>query len=154
MAKTFEGNISGKGLSIGIVVGQYNQNITDNLLAGAVEQLEKYQVKNIEVFKVPGIFEIPLTIQKLAKRKKNKLDGCIALGCVIKGKTDHYEMINKHLVEGITKLTLDYSIPIAFEVIMVHDIKIALERSDMKKINIGREAATAVVKTITLVKKI
>lgn len=150
--QNFAGNLDGQNLDIGIIVAQYNQDITDNLLQGAAEQLEVYGVAKISVYKVPGIFEIPLVAQKLAREHKH--DGLIALGCVIKGKTDHYEMINKHLIEGMTKIILDFSIPIAFEVIAAHSKDVALERSDMDKINIGREAATAVVKTLNLLKQI
>ncbi len=150
--KHFEGNLDGQNLNIGIIVGQYNQDITDNLLQGAVEQLESYGASQITIYKVPGIFEIPLVAQKLAREHKH--DGLIALGCVIKGKTDHYEMINEHLISGLTKIILDFSIPIAFEVIAAHSRDVALERSDMDKINIGREAATAVVKTVRLLKQL
>ena len=150
--KTFKGNLDGKHCSIGIVASEYNKEIVDNLIAGAVEVLKKHDVPTIDIYRVPGAFEIPLTLQKLAETKK--YDGLIALGCVIKGRTGHYELINKHLQEGITWININYSIPIAFEVITAHSIKLAQQRSDMNKINIGREAAEAIIKTVNLLKKI
>jgi 6,7-dimethyl-8-ribityllumazine synthase len=139
-----EKKLNGSKLKIALVVSRFNSDITKKMLAGALRTLEVNLVskKNIEIVWVPGSFEIPLACQRLAKTKK--FDGIVALGCVIKGETDHFYYISSEASRGIMRVMLDYSLPIGFGVITTKNLKQAKERSD-KKNNKGTEAARAVL---------
>jgi len=136
--------INGEKLKIGIIVSKFNSDITEPMLLGALKILEKNKVKkeNIKIVRVPGAFEIPLACQKLALSKK--YDALIALGCVIKGETDHYYFISNETSRGIMDVMLKYNIPIGLGVITVNNLKQALARSG-KKNNKGAEAAEAAI---------
>lgn len=121
-------------MKIGVIVSEFNENISERLLKGAERGLKKAKVA-YDVVHVPGAFEIPLAALRMAKTKK--YDALIALGCVIKGDTDHYEMICRACVDGIRNVMLSYEIPIAFEVLMVHDEKLALDRCKNDDTNKG-----------------
>jgi len=141
--------INGEKLKIGIIVSKFNSDITEPMLLGALKILEKNKVKkeNIKIVRVPGAFEIPLACQKLALSKK--YDALIALGCVIKGETDHYYFISNETSRGIMDVMLKYNIPIGFGVITVNNLKQAQARSG-KKNNKGPEAAEAALMMINL----
>ncbi|MDI6778023.1 MAG: 6,7-dimethyl-8-ribityllumazine synthase [Patescibacteria group bacterium] len=134
--------IDGSKLKIGIVVSQFNDNITKSMLEGALETLKENKVKkeNIKIVWVPGSFEIPLACQRLAETKK--FDALVAIGCVIKGETDHYYYIANTASDGIMEVVLDYNLPIGFGVITVNNLKQAKARSRGRH-NKGREAAEA-----------
>jgi 6,7-dimethyl-8-ribityllumazine synthase len=132
-------------MKIAVVVSRFNDDVTNGLLQGAMESLleNKVKEKNIKIIRVPGAFEIPLACQKLAMTKK--YDGIIALGCIIKGETDHYYYISNEVSRGIMRIMLEYSIPIGFGVLTTTNLKEAKDRSG-KKGNKGTEAAEAVLK--------
>ena len=134
-------------MKIAIIVSQFNSEITDKLLAGAERGLkEKNPEKEFEGFKVPGAFEIPLMAAHLAESKR--FAGLIALGVVIKGETDHCEMICRGCVDGIMRVMLDHKIPIAFEVLMVDDERKALARAGDDSSNKGYVAAEVVLEMV------
>jgi len=126
-------------------VSQFNQNITEKLLQGAIQGLEKEKI-SYAVVKVPGAFEIPLAALKMAKSKKYA--ALITLGVVIKGKTDHYEMICRACVDGIREVMLKYEIPIVFEILMVKTEKLALQRAKNSRLNKGYIAAKVATELI------
>lgn len=99
---------------VGVVVAQFNRDITDKLLASCLAKLSDYRVpkKNITVCRVPGSIELPVVLQALAKRKR--YDCLVALGAVIRGATDHYDFVIKLACEGISRVSLDYKVPIGF----------------------------------------
>jgi 6,7-dimethyl-8-ribityllumazine synthase len=126
-------------MKIGVIVSQFNVAITDRLLSGAEKGL-KEQAIGYEVFRVPGAFEIPLMAAELAA--SGHYQGLIALGVVIKGETDHYDMICRACVDGIRQVMLEHRIPITFEVLMVSDAKLAMARAgDRPDNNKGYQAA-------------
>lgn len=141
--------IDGKKLKIGVVVSQFNDNITKPMLEGALETLKENKVKekNTRVVWVPGSFEIPLACQRLAETKK--FDALIALGCVIKGETDHYYYIADATTDGIMEVILDFNLPIGFGVITTNNLKQAQIRSRGKH-NKGREAAEAALALVEI----
>lgn len=141
--------IDGLKLKIGIVVSQFNSNITKPMLEGAFETLKENKVKkeNIKTLWVPGSFEVPLACQRLAKSEK--YDALIALGCVIKGETDHYYYICNEASRGIMDVMLEYNIPIGFGVLTTQNLKQAEVRSHGKE-NKGREAAEAALAMVNL----
>jgi 6,7-dimethyl-8-ribityllumazine synthase len=132
-------------LKVGIVVSRYLNEITDELLKGARDVLKKSGVRdaNIRIVEVPGSFEIPFGCVTLLK--KNKPDAIIALGCVIKGETNHDHYIASAVSQGITRLTIDYKIPISFGVITTNNLKQAKVRASGTN-NKGAEAALAALR--------
>lgn len=129
-----------------IVASQFNKKITDRLIDGVKKCLKQNGIKksDYEIVAVPGAFEIPLMCAKLADCKK--FDGIIALGCVIKGETDHYKAVCEGVTYGIQKVSIENKIPIMFGVLMVTDIKLALARSEINpKKNKGYECAESLI---------
>ena len=127
-----------------IVNANYYKNISDNLIVGAKSTLIKNSVR-LKIINVPGVFEIPIII----KKNINKFDGFLALGCVIKGETPHFELICKSTFDAIMKLMVDYQKPIGNGIITSLNMSQAIKRSSKKsnssKPNKGFEAANAVI---------
>ena len=127
-----------------IVNANYYQNISDNLIVGAKNTLIKNSIK-LKIINVPGVFEIPIII----KKNINKFDGFLALGCVIKGETPHFELICKSTFDAIMKLMVDHQKPIGNGIItslnMSQAIKRSSKKNDSSKPNKGFEAANAVI---------
>ena len=134
-----------KILSVSIVVADYYKEITDSLTKAAVEHLQNNNI-NYEIFKVPGVYEIPQFINwKLSKKKINLF---LALGCVIKGDTYHFEVIANETSRKIMDLSVDNNVPIGFGVLTCYDLNQAKLRSDINKQNKGREAALACIELL------
>ena len=125
-----------------IIKANYYPEISDMLLKGALKALEKYEYA--DPIKVPGIFEIPVMIAK----KIDEFDAFIALGCVIKGKTPHFNLISNTVVKAIMDLSIKYTKPIGNGIITCLNKKQAFERANPNKKNKGGEAATAVLATL------
>ena len=125
-----------------IVKANYYSDISDMLLKGTLKALGKY--KYADPITVPGIFEIPVTIAK----KIDEFDAFIALGCVIKGKTPHFNLISKTVVKAIMDLSIKYKKPIGNGIITCLNKKQAIERANPNKKNKGGEAALAVLATL------
>ncbi|HUX36066.1 MAG TPA: 6,7-dimethyl-8-ribityllumazine synthase [Candidatus Paceibacterota bacterium] len=134
----------GSKLKIGIVVSKYYEDITGSMFNGALGTLEACGVKkkNIFVVPVPGSFEIPFGCNVLIKKKK--CDAIVTLGCIIKGETDHDRHIASAIFSGITKLSLDYGVPISLGVINANNLAQAKARSAGDN-NKGKDAALAAV---------
>ena len=131
-------------LRFGIVIAEFNKDITERMLDGALQMLGRCKVKknNIRVLRVPGSFEIPLGCAILLKQRK--YDALIALGCIIKGETDHDAYIASAVSQGIMDLSLEYGVPISFGVITTNNLAQAQVRSTGKT-NKGIEAAHAAI---------
>tara|TARA_B100000700_G_scaffold109305_1_gene123291 strand:+ start:493 stop:891 length:399 start_codon:yes stop_codon:yes gene_type:complete len=117
-----------------IVLSIYNDLITSKLYSGAKKELKKYKYKKIDLFKVPGAFEIPFVISKLA----NKYDGFIAIGCIIKGETANFELISRSITDAIMKISISKKKPICNSILTLDNRKQA-----NKRFNRGKEAAQA-----------
>lgn len=141
---------SARGLRFGIVVADWNSEVTLALLAGAVETLKRHGVTDddIVIRHVPGSFELPLGAQWLAEY--NDPDGVICLGCVIQGETPHFTYICQGVTQGITTLNLEYNIPFIFGVLTTNTHQQALDRAGGKHGNKGDEAAVAAIKMAVL----
>ncbi len=145
--------------NVAIVVSRFNKPITDKLLKGALQALEENNIPkdNVDVFQAPGAYEIPLLIKKLYTGGK-KYDGLIALGCLIKGETAHFEYISGSVSNMINEIACEYEIPIGFGVLTCYTAEQAYERSLDDPINSernkGYETALAVVEMIELLKKL
>jgi 6,7-dimethyl-8-ribityllumazine synthase len=138
-----EVQLNGHGLKVGIVVARFNQAITAKLLKGAEAALYQAEVNesDVDVLMVPGAFEIPLACQHLAKTRA--YDALVSIGCVIRGDTPHFDYVCQAATDGITRVSLDYSIPIGFGVITVDTPEQALARAGGTVGNKGAEAALA-----------
>lgn len=141
---------SGKKYNIGIVVSEWNPEVTDSLCHGATELLINQGIpkKNIIIKKVPGSYELPLGAQLLIEEKE--VDAVICLGCVIQGETRHFEFICHAVSQNILRLNLDYKTPVIFGVLTTDTMEQALARSGGKHGNKGIEAAVAALKMIQL----
>ena len=138
-----------KEMKFGIVVSNWNKNITNNLFDGAYKTLIKYGVKeaNIKKIEVPGSFELVYG----CKRMQNKnVDAVIAIGCIIKGETDHYDYICSSVSSGITQLNINNDIPVVFCVLTDHNIDQSINRSGGKHGNKGIESAVAAIKMASI----
>jgi 6,7-dimethyl-8-ribityllumazine synthase len=154
MPKTFEGNLDASGLKFGVIVSRFNDFIGEKLVGGAIDALLRHGAKeaDINVFKVPGSFEIPLTAKKLALTKK--FDAIICLGVIIRGDTPHFEYIAAEVSKGIASVGLDTGIPIIFGVLTTDNIEQAIERAGTKAGNKGFDAANAAVELVNLFKNV
>ena len=154
MPKIFEGNLDASGLKFGIIVSRFNDFIGEKLVGGALDALLRHGANeaDINVFKVPGSFEIPLTAKKLALTKK--YDAIICLGVIIRGDTPHFEYIAAEVSKGIASVGLDTGTPIIFGVLTTDNIEQAIERSGTKAGNKGFDAANAAVELVNLFKNV
>tara|TARA_B100001029_G_C14710491_1_gene259804 strand:+ start:60 stop:455 length:396 start_codon:yes stop_codon:yes gene_type:complete len=124
-----------------IVISTYNNDITENLYLNAKKELDKFSLKKIDIVKVPGSFEIPVVISKLAK----KYDGFIAIGCVIKGETANFDLISKAITNGIMEISISQKKPIGNAIITSFNRAQAL-----KRFNRGKEAAQAILEVLKI----
>ena len=141
---------SAKKMKFGIVVSDWNQEVTHSLLRGALETLISHGAKeeNILVKHVPGSFELTLGAQFMAEYAD--LDGVICLGCVIQGETRHFDFICQGVTHGITELNMNYNIPFVFGLLTTNNQEQAIDRSGGKHGNKGVEAAITAIKMAEL----
>ena len=137
-------------MRFGIVISDWNNDITSSLLKGAQKTLKKHGVsgRDIIVKHVPGSFELTLGAQFLAEY--DDLDGVICLGCVIRGETPHFNYICQSVTQGITQLNLEYNLPFIFGVLTTENHQQALERAGGRYGNKGDEAAVTAIKMAAL----
>lgn len=152
--KTIEGNLSGSGKKFAIIFSRFNEYIGEGLLKGAKEGLLKHGVRedNIDLIKIPGAFEMPVTADKLASKKT--YDAIICLGVIIRGATSHFELVSSVCSTGISQVSLKYSIPIIFGVLTTDTIEQAIERAGSKSGNKGWDAALTAIEMADLFKTI
>lgn len=152
MVKTVEAQVVGTTLTIGIVVGRFNEFINDKLLAGAIDGLKRHGVveDNIEVAWVPGAFEVPFIAKKMAESKK--YDAVIGLGTVIRGATTHYDYVCNEAAKGIAQVGLQTGVPTIFGIVTTETIEQAIERAGTKAGNKGYDAAIAAIEMANLTK--
>ncbi|OEF98493.1 6,7-dimethyl-8-ribityllumazine synthase [Desulfuribacillus alkaliarsenatis] len=148
--RTFEGNLIGKGLKIGIVVGRFNEFISSKLLSGALDALKRHGIEedNVDTAWVPGAFEIPLIAQKMANTEK--YDAVITLGAVIRGSTPHFDYVCSEVAKGVAATTMKTDLPVIFGVLTVDSIEQAIERAGTKAGNKGWEAAVSAIEMANL----
>ncbi|HAV93214.1 TPA: 6,7-dimethyl-8-ribityllumazine synthase [candidate division WOR-3 bacterium] len=156
MAKIHEGGFDGKGMKFAIISARFNNFITKNLLDGAIDCLKRHSVdeKDIQIYLVPGSFEIPQTAKMVLKSKGNSnLNGLICLGTVIRGETPHFDYVASEVSKGIAKLAMDVDIPISFGIITADSTDQAIERAGTKSGNKGYDAAETVLELANLYKR-
>ncbi|MFB6362559.1 6,7-dimethyl-8-ribityllumazine synthase [Paenibacillus elgii] len=154
MAKVYEGHLVSQGLKYGIVVGRFNEFITNKLLGGALDALKRHGVQEdeVEIAWVPGAFEIPLIAQKMAE--SGKYDAVITLGAVIRGSTPHFDYVCNETAKGVAAISLKTGIPVIFGVLTTDSIEQAVERAGTKAGNKGWEAASSAIEMANLTKQL
>jgi 6,7-dimethyl-8-ribityllumazine synthase len=137
-----------------IVASRFNSYIVDHLLKGALDALIRHGAReqDVDVVHVPGAYEIPLAIQRVIATEK--YDAVIALGCVIRGSTPHFDQVANACSMGIAKIALEHDIPIGFGILTVETIEQAIERAGTKDGNKGRDAAASAIEMTNLMAQI
>ncbi len=153
MVKRVEGYYSAKGYRFGLVVSRFNEFISSKLLDGALDALKRHEVReeDIEVFWVPGSFEIPLLAKKAAKC--GRFDAVICLGAVIRGDTPHFDYVAAEVTKGVAVVGLETEKPVIFGVITSDTLEQAIERAGSKAGNKGWEAAMSAIEMVDLLYK-
>jgi 6,7-dimethyl-8-ribityllumazine synthase len=148
--RTFQGSLDAAALRIGIVVSRFNEFITEQLVQGALETLEKHGCphENISFVKVPGAWELSIAAQALAP----DCDAIVALGAVVRGDTPHFEYVAGAAADGLSRVSLETGVPIAFGVLTTDDLQQAMDRAGGKSGNKGAEAAEAAIEMANLTK--
>jgi 6,7-dimethyl-8-ribityllumazine synthase len=152
--KTTEGDAIVRDAKFAIVASRFNEFIVDSLLKGALRCLEQHGAADtdVEVVRVPGSFEMPLAVDKLAATRR--FDGIIALGAVIRGGTPHFEYVASECVRGIAAAGQKHGIPVGFGVLTCDTVEQAIERAGTKAGNKGVEATLAVIEMVNLLRRI
>lgn len=153
-AKPIQGDLSAADFRFGIVVSRFNQFITDRLLAGALDALQRAGAseKQIEVVRVPGSLEIPIAAKKLAQTGRN--DAIICIGCVLRGETSHYDHVCSEVARGVQLAQLDTGVPMPFCVLTCDTLEQAIDRAGLKSGNKGFDAGLTAVEMAQLSRKL
>ena len=151
---SINGELTASGLRFGIVVSRFNSFITDRLLAAAVDALSRAGAKseNVDVVHVPGAFELPLAAKKLAAT--GRYDALIAIGCVLRGETTHYDYVCSETARGLQLAQMDTGLPIIFCVLTCDTLEQAIHRSGGNVGNKGSECALAALEMVDLLAKL
>lgn len=150
----YEGNFKNNNYHVAIVASKFNETVTHHLVDGAIATLKQFGVleDQIDIYWVPGAFEIGFTANKLLN--SNNYDGIMTLGAVIKGETDHYSMIIQNVTNAIMQMNLKAEVPITFGILTTENIDQALQRSGLKDGNEGSSTAQSLLEMISLNKQI
>jgi 6,7-dimethyl-8-ribityllumazine synthase len=154
MSQVTEGNLDASGLKFAVVVARFNSFITDRLLAGALDALKRSgaTAENIEIVKVPGSWELPLTAKTLAAT--NRYAAIIALGAVIRGETPHFDQVANQASSGLAAVALETRVPVAFGVLTTNTVEQAIDRAGGKSGNKGYDAAITAIEMADLIRRL
>lgn len=154
MLKRTEGELLANGKRFAIICARWNSFFSEALLDGAVDTILRHggSEEAVSIVRVPGSFEIPITARTLAQSKK--YDAIIALGVLIRGETDHYDLIAKELSAGLQKVMADTGVPVTFGVVAADNMEQAMARSGSKAGNKGAEAALAAIEMANMLQKL
>lgn len=149
-----EGSFNVADANVAIVVARWNGRVTESLLEGAQRALQRHGLPStqIAVYRVPGAFELPLACQRVAQT--GRYDAVVALGCVIRGGTPHFDYVCAETTRGIGEVSLKQDLPVAFGLLTTDNLDQALERSGDNSENKGEEAALTALEMITLFKQL
>jgi 6,7-dimethyl-8-ribityllumazine synthase len=152
--RSINGELTASGLRFGIVVSRFNSFITERLLVAAVDALERAGAasENVDVVRVPGAFELPLAAKKLAAA--GRYDALIAIGCILRGETAHYDYVCSETSRGLQLAQMDTGLPIIFCVLTCDTLEQAIDRAGLKGGNKGFEAGLAAIEMAHLSRKL
>lgn len=148
------GSYDASGMRFGLVVSRFNSFITDRLLAGAMDALEKggASATQTDLVRVPGSFEIPLAAKKMAQARR--YDAIVAIGCVLRGETAHFDYVASEVARGVQLAQIDTGVPIIFCVLTCDTLEQAIERAGLKSGNKGYEAGLAALEMARLLSQL
>ncbi len=149
-----EGQLTLRGARIALLVSRFNSFVVESLLSGAIDTLKRHGAEehDLAVIRVPGAYEMPIAAKRLAAAQR--YEAIIALGAVIRGGTPHFEYVAGECTRGLSSVSLQYDIPIAFGVLTVDSIEQAIERAGTKAGNKGAEAAMSAIEMVNLLREI
>ena len=152
MGKVFEGQLSATGLRFAVVVSRFNSFITERLLSGAMDALERTGAADdmIDVVKVPGSWEVPLVAGELARQ--HRYDAVICLSCIIRGETPHFDYVAAEAAKGVAHVAADTGVPVAFGVLTTNTLEQAIDRAGTKGGNKGFDAAMTAIEMANLLR--
>src|SRR6202047_3473059 len=152
--RSISGELTASGLRFGIVVSRFNSFITERLLAAALDALERAGAgdKDVDVVRVPGAFELPLAAKKLAAT--GRYDALIAIGCVLRGETTHYDYVCSETAPGLQLAQMDSGVPVMFCVLTCDTVEQAIDRGGLKGGNKGYESGIGAIEMAQLSKKL
>src|SRR5438477_1366886 len=153
-ATQMSGELSAAGMRFGIAVSRFNSFITERLLTAALDALERAGAanKDVDVVRVPGAFELPLTSKKMAQT--GKYDALVAIGCVIRGETAHYDYVCSETSRGLQLAQMDTGVPVIFCVLTCDTLEQAIDRAGLKGGNKGFEAGLGAIEMAQLARKL
>src|ERR1700722_12929778 len=148
------GGLNAAGLRVGVAPSQFNNFITDRLLAGALDALQQAGAteEQIQVVRVPGSFELPITAKKLAA--SGRFDSIICIGCILRGETSHYDVVLSETARCVQLAQLDTGVPLIFCVLTCDTLEQAIDRAGLKSGNKGYEAGLAAIEMAQLMRKL
>ena len=152
--KVTEGNFDARGLKFAILVTRFNSFITERLLGGALDALKRAGAsdEDVEIVKIPGSWELPVVAAELARAKKH--DAVVALGCVIRGETPHFDYVAGEAAKGLGQVALQTGVPVAFGVLTTNTLEQAIDRAGAKSGNKGFDAAMSAIEMARLMRGI
>ena len=150
MSKRIEGNLTVTRQRFGLVASRFNEFISSRLVAGATDALVRHGCRQDDIIEVwvPGAWELPLATKKLAEG--GRVDAVVALGCVIRGQTAHFDYLAAAVSKGLSEVSLESGIPVSFGVLTVDTLEQAIERAGSKMGNKGADAAMAAIEMVNL----
>jgi 6,7-dimethyl-8-ribityllumazine synthase len=152
--REIEGELTARGLRVGIVAARFNDFIVDRLLAAAVGTLLEHgaEARDLLTVRVPGAFEIPVTVKRMALGKR--FDAIIALGCVIRGATPHFDYVAGEASRGLAELCLEHELALGFGVLTCDTLEQAIERAGSKSGNKGADAALTAIRMASVLRQL
>jgi len=152
--RILQGDLLARDLRFAIVAARFNDTIVENLVRGAVDALVRHGAseKQIEIIRVPGAYDLPFIVRRVAMAKR--ADAIVALGCVIRGATPHFEYVAGQCAAGIARVAEESSVPVAFGVLTTENIEQAIERSGTKAGNKGADAAMVALEMANLLRRL
>jgi 6,7-dimethyl-8-ribityllumazine synthase len=148
--KTHQGRLNAEGFRFAVVASRWNDFLTSRLVEGALDALERLGAdeQGVEVFRVPGSFEIPLLARRLAA--SGKWDAVVCVGTVIRGQTPHFEYIASEVTKGIAQAAMETNVPVVYGIVTADTLEQAIDRAGVKAGNKGFEAAMSAVELVNL----
>ncbi len=152
MPREIIGMLDGKGMRVAIAVARFNSQITDRLLEGALDALRRNHVADgdVTVVRCPGSWELPLVCQRLAAN--NSADAVLALGCLIRGETPHFDYIAAECAKGVAQVGMQSGVPVVFGVLTTDTVDQAMDRAGLKSGNKGFEAAVTAIEMVNVMR--
>ena len=152
--KTLEGDLIARDLRVAIVAARFNDFVVERLVTGAIDALVRHGAseKGIELVRVPGAFDMPLIVKRLALSKR--YDAIVALGAVIKGETAHFDFVAGECAAGVARAAQEAGIPVGFGVLTCDTLDQAIDRAGGKAGNKGADAALAALEMVNLLKRL